>query len=59
MNYQCREVEKSDRNCWLEDVEEVLGQGQLVDEELELEEVFSWLPDGLVHLCGALRMNRL
>ena len=39
---QGREVQKAYRDGRLLHVEEVFGQDNLVDEELELEEVFSW-----------------
>jgi hypothetical protein len=52
MDDQSGEVKESDGNCWLVNIEEVLGKGCLVHIELELEIVLAWLSDGL--LTGGL-----
>ena len=46
---QGRKVQKADCDCRSEHIEEIFGEGQLVHEKLELEEVLSWLANRLLH----------
>ena len=42
-------VQKADCDCRSENIEEIFGEGQLVHEKLELEEVLAGLANRLLH----------